>query len=164
MLNQVLPRDHVQLPLIHVVHEDDQLLSNNSDAQWYSILKNFPWQYYRQLGALYYNALYHFNIKAQTKVAFKKNTENKNEGRQRLLFSRATMDKSTPVMHKMNPRKIKKHIVSPQSIRPGKVPKRFGGKKPKDFFALFKSFTGACLMGFAPDPEVVHNLLTSNLC
>ena len=163
MLNQVSPRAHVQLPLIHVVNEDDKLLSNNSDAHWYSILKNFPWENYRNLAALYYNALYHFNITAQTKVALKKNTETKNEGRQRLLFRRPTMDKSTPVMHKMNPKKIKKHIVSPQSIRPGKVPKRLGGKKPKDFFALFKSFTGACLMGFAPDPEVVHNLLTSNL-
>ena len=81
-------------------------------------------------------------ITAQTKVALKKNTETKNEGRQRLLFRRPTMDKSTPVMHEMNPKKIKKHIVSPQSIKPGKVPKRPGGKKPKNFFALFKSFTG----------------------
>ena len=160
-LASILP--HIQLPLIYVVNEDDELLANNKEAKWYLILKNFPWKSYRNLGALYYDALYHFNIAAQLKVTLKENKETKNEGRQRLLFSRPTMDKSIPVMHEMNPKKIKKHIVSPKSISPGVVPKRLGGKKPKDFFSLFKSFTGACLMGFAPDPEVVHNLLTSNL-
>ena len=163
MLDQVSTTAHVQLPLIHVVNEDDELLSNNSDAQWYPILKNFPWEDYRELGASYYNALYDFNISKQLKKVPEENKETKNEGRQRLLFSRATMDESKSVLHEMNPKPVTVPLVSPQSISPGVAPKRPGGKKPKCFFALFKSFTGACLMGFAPEPEVVHNLLISNL-
>jgi len=163
MLNRILITPHSQHPLIHVVNEDDELLSNNCDAQWYLILKNFAWEIYRELAASYYNALYDFNISIQLKEDPQANKETKNEGRQRLLFSRATMDKSTSVMHAIKPKRIKRPLVLPQSVSPGVVPKRFGGKKPKCFFALFKSFTGACLMGFAPEPEVVHNLLTSNL-
>jgi len=164
MLNRVSISTHTQLPLLHVVNEDDELLSNNCDAQWYSILKNFPWENYRELGASYYNALYDFNISKQLKEEDpKENKETKDEGRQRLLFNRTTMDKSKSVLHEMNPKQIAVPLVSPQSVSPGVVPKRLGGKKPKCFFALFKSFTGVCLMGFAPEPEVVHNLLTSNL-
>jgi hypothetical protein len=164
MLNRVSISTHTQLPLLHVVNEDDELLSNNCDAQWYSILKNFPWENYRELGVSYYNALYDFNISKQLKEEDpKENKETKDEGRQRLLFNRTTMDKSKSVLHEMNPKQIAVPLVSPQSVSPGVVPKRLGGKKPKCFFALFKSFTGVCLMGFAPEPEVVHNLLTSNL-
>lgn len=164
MLNRISISTHSQLPLIHVVNEDDELLSNNCDAQWYLILKNFPWENYRELGASYYNALYDFNISKQLKEEYpKENKETKDEGRQRLLFNRTTMNKSKSVLHEMNHKQKAVPIVSPQSVSPGVVPKRLGGKKPKCFFALFKSFTGACLMGFAPEPEVVHNLLTSNL-
>jgi len=164
MLNRITFSTHSQLPLIHVVNEDDELLSNNCDSQWYSVLKIFPWEKYRELGASYYNALYDFNISKQLKDEnLKENKEAKDEGRQRLLFNRTTMDKSKSVLHEMNSKPIAVPLVSPQSISPGVVPKRLGGKKPKCFFALFKSFTGACLMGFAPEPEVVHNLLTSNL-
>ena len=164
MLNQSSILPHSQLPLIHVVNEDDKLLSNNCDTQWYSILKNFPWENYRELGALYYNALYDFNISKQLKAEdIQKNKETKDAGRQRLLFNRTTMDKSKTVLHELKPKQIAVPLVSAQSVSPGVVPKRLGGKKPKCFFALFKSFTGACLMGFSPEPEVVHNLLTSNL-
>ena len=163
MLDQVSISTAIQLPLIHVVNEDDKLLSNNLDAQWYPILKNFPWENYRELAASYYNALYDFNISTQLSEESKENIETKDEGRQRLLFSRTTMDKSRSVMHQMKTKQIAVSLVSAQSVSPGVVPKRLGGKKPKCFFALFKSFTGACLMGFAPEPEVVHNLLTSNL-
>ena len=57
MLNRISISTHSQIPLIHVVNEDDGLLSNNCNAQWYSILKYFPWKNYRELGASYYNAL-----------------------------------------------------------------------------------------------------------
>jgi hypothetical protein len=56
-LNSVAP--HQQIPLIHVVHEDDELLANSSEAEWYNILKNLPWEPYRSIAADYYNALYH---------------------------------------------------------------------------------------------------------
>jgi len=163
MLNQVSISNHIQLPIIQIVNKDDELLSNNCDARWYSILKNFPWEDYRELAASYYNALYDFNISKQLKEDSNKNKETKDEGRQRLLFNRATMDKAKSVLLQMKSKPIAVPLVSPQSVSPGVVPKRLGGKKPKDFYALFKSFTGACLMGFAPEPEVVHNLLTSNL-
>ena len=65
MLNQVPVLNHIQLPLIQIVNKDDELLSNNHDAQWYSILKNFPWEDYRELAVSYYNALYDFNISKQ---------------------------------------------------------------------------------------------------
>jgi hypothetical protein len=163
MLNQVSISAHTQLPLIHVVNEDDELLSNNKDAQWYLTLKDFQWKDHRELAASYYNALYNFNISKQLKEEPTENNETKDRARQRLLFNRTTMDKSKSVLHEMKPKQISVPLVSPQSVSPGVVPKRLGGKKPKCFFALFKSFTGACLMGFAPEPEVVHNLLTSNL-
>ncbi len=163
MLNQVPVLNHIQLPLIQIVNKDDELLSNNRDAQWYSILKNFPWEDYRELAVSYYNALYDFNISKQLKEDTIENKETKDEGRQRLLFNRATMDKSISVLHEMKSKQIAVPLVSPQSVSPGVVPKRLGGKRPKDFYALFKSFTGVCLMGFAPEPEVVHNLLSSNL-
>ena len=163
MLNQAPVLNHIQLPLVQIVNEDDELLSGNVDAQWYTILKNFPWEDYRELAASYYNALYDFNISNQLKEEAAENKETKDEGRQRLLFGRATMDKTHSVLHEMESKKIAVPLVSPRSVSPGVVPKRLGGKRPKDFYALFKSFTGACLMGFAPEPEVVHNLLTSNL-
>ena len=57
--NTVAP--HQQIPLIYVVNEDDELLANSPDAEWYKILQNLPWEQYRSIGADYYNALYHFN-------------------------------------------------------------------------------------------------------
>jgi len=53
--------------------------------------------------------------------------------------------------------------VNTDAIAPGITPQRSGGKKPKCFFALFKSFIGVSLMGFAPEPETVHSFFTSNL-
>ena len=130
MLNQVSISTAIQLPLIHVVNEDDQLLSNNRDAQWYLILKNFPWENYRELAASYYNALYDFNISTQLSQDPEENIETEDEARQRLLFSRTTMDKSSSVMHQMKAKQIAVPLVSPQSVSPGVVPKRLGGKKP----------------------------------
>jgi hypothetical protein len=52
--------------------------------------------------------------------------------------------------------------VSPEALAPGVVPLRLGGKTPKCFFALFKSFLGATIMGFPAEPEAVYLLLCSN--
>jgi hypothetical protein len=41
MLNQNAVAAHQQIPLIHVVHEDDELLANSPEAEWYLILKCF---------------------------------------------------------------------------------------------------------------------------
>ena len=40
MLNLNSVAAHQQIPLIHVVHEDDELLANSPEAKWYNILQN----------------------------------------------------------------------------------------------------------------------------
>lgn len=154
----------VQIPLIMVVNEDDSLLYNTPEADWYRILKDFPDHEYRQVGADYYNSLHHFNKTAQHAAkAADINDETKNEAAQRLLFNRATMDKSEPVLYEMPQPPVVEETVLPSMIAPGITPVRMAGKKPKCFFALCKSFIGAPLMGHAAEPEKVHALLTSNL-
>jgi hypothetical protein len=158
-----------QIPLIHIVDEDDQLLLNSSDAEWYKILHYFLWEDYREIAARYYDALYHFNLlEAQKREEKKLNRaeswdESKEEAIQRFLFDRPTINKSVPVIHDEEFEVPPFRTVNPSSLAPGIVPNRLGGKKPKCFFALFKGFLGATLMGFPPEPETVHLLLTSNL-
>ena len=164
MLNYSTAPIAEQIPLIHVVDEDDQILLDSPDIHWYKILYFFPWMDYREIGAEYYDALYHFN---KSKIQAKKNSANNDETKehavQRLLFDRPTMDKNSPVLFQAEFEVPFVRTVSPHSIAPGKPPYRLGGKKPKCFFALLKSFTGACIMGFPPEPETVHSLLVSNL-
>ena len=62
-----------QIPLIHIVDEDDQLLVNSSDAEWYRILHCFPWEDYREMAARYYNALYDFSLLEAQKGEEKQN-------------------------------------------------------------------------------------------
>jgi hypothetical protein len=57
----------------------------------------------------------------------------------------------------------KKSTVNIDDVRPGKTPDRERGKKPKDFFSMLKSFIGAVMMGYPPEPKEVHRLLTTNL-
>ena len=164
MLNLNTVAAHQQIPLIHVVNEDDQLLANSPEAEWYKILQNLPWEQYLCIGADYYNALYHFN-KSRVDSLKDQNflNEKKETATQRLLFDRATMDESASVL--LDEKFITEiaPIVSASMIAPGKTPDRLGGKKPKCFFALFKSFIGVSLMAFESIPEKVHLLLTSNL-
>ena len=72
--------------------------------------------------------------------------------------------KLTPINNtKQRIQKEFEKLGPPDSISPGVVPPRKMGKKPKCFFALFKSFLGVTLMGFPPEPEMVFNQLFSNL-
>ena len=155
-----------QIPLFEYVDEDDTILLNSPHAEWFRILHFFPWREYCVLGASYYNALYDFNTSKQIKSDFpdKNIDESKEEGRQRLLFNRRTIDNSKSVLFEIKPVELSKEIpvVLPRSISPGVVPSRAGGKKPKCFFALFKSFFGVSLMGHPPEPEVVQEFLLSN--
>ena len=164
MLNFNTVALYQQIPLIHVINEDDELLANSPEAEWYQILKNLPWEQYRLIAADYYNALYHFNkSKSHSQNSNDLSEEQKEAATQRLLFERATMDESAPVLLEEDYITDILPIVSPSMVAPGKTPDRLGGKKPKCFFALFKSFIGASLMGFESIPEKVHLLLTSNL-
>jgi len=153
----------VQIPLMQVVNEDDELLANSPDALWYQILKDFVWQNYRLIGAAYYNSLYHFNCLRKKTSNNVNGDETKQQAAQRLLFDRATMDEKAPILFKDRSTPDVEPTILPSSIAPGITPCRLGGKKPKCFFALIKSFIGAPLMGFAAVPEKVHSLLTSNL-
>ena len=42
LLEQSQQQPAMQLPLIHTVDKNDQLLINSPDAEWYRILKYFP--------------------------------------------------------------------------------------------------------------------------
>ena len=158
-----------QTPLIHVVDEDDQVLLNSPDNEWFRILYYFPDEEYCEPAAQYYDALYHFNHQEARKREEKELNkvescdESKEDATQRLLFDRATMDKSVPVIYEEDFERSPIQTVNPSSLSPGTVPFRLGGKKPKCFFALFKAFIGASLMGFPSEPKEVHLLLTSNL-
>jgi hypothetical protein len=164
MLNLNSVAAHQQIPLIHVIHEDDELLASSPEAEWYKILQNLPWEQYRLIAADYYNALYHFNkSKSHSQKSGDISEEQKETATQRLLFERATMDETAPVLSEEEFITDILPTVSPSMIAPGKTPDRLGGKKPKCFFALFKSFIGASLMGLEAIPEKVYLLLTSNL-
>ncbi len=91
-----------QIPLIHIVDEDDQVLLNSPNNDWFKIIYYFPWEEYCESAALYYDALYHFDCQEALKRKEKERNkakdcdETKENGTQRLLFDRATMDKSVP--------------------------------------------------------------------
>ena len=108
-----------QLPLIHTIDEDDQLLLNTPDAQWYRILKFFPDMQYRQIAADYYNSLYHFN---KTRTIHRDdqdvNNEDKQQATQRLLFERATMNESTPILFEQSSIPPVEPIVTSEQIAP----------------------------------------------
>jgi len=167
----LLESSNQQIPLIHLIHEDDTVLLESSDAEWYRVLYYFPWECYRYYGAEYYDALYEFNIleakkREKIKTDERINLETKEEAKNRLLFNRATMVEASEgkatILYEGKVEGIGFSQVSSESISPGAVPIRLGGKKPKCFFALFKSFLGATLMGFPPEPESIYLLLTSN--
>jgi len=73
------------------------------------------------------------------------------------------MNNSTPVIFDKDFITPIEEVVTADQIAPGITPNRLGGKKPKCFFAMFKSFVGTSTMGFAPEPENVYALLTSNM-
>ena len=89
--------------------------------------------------------------------------ETKEEAKERLLFDRVTMQKyrggNPSIIYEGEVPESELSKIEPESVSPGVVPKLLGGKKPKCFFALLKSFLGATLMGFAPEPENVYLLL-----
>jgi len=158
-----IPKLAVQNPLIITVDETENILKNNSNAVWFDILNNFNYMDYVEIGVMYYDALYDYNKYHN----FFKNNDNKknetiNEARERLLKNRPTVDKSIPVLFDPNYLKPKEKVTSPFSIAPGIAPHRVAGRKPKCFFALFKSFIGVALMGFPATPEMVFQNLVSN--
>src|SRR4030042_448683 len=158
------------IPLIHVVDEDDLVLSKSDDAVWFKILRNFPWLDYVGFAADYYDALYQFNITEAERRSEKETDdeacESEGDAVLRLLFDRVTMQKTKegklPVLYERRIEEIKSGSVDMNELAPGRVPERFGGRKPKCFFAMFKAFLGTSLMGLPPEPEYVNLMLSSN--
>ena len=117
-------------------------------------------------------SIYEFNIreakKRQERIGEQggQTGETKEEAKERLLFDRVTMQKyqgcKPDIIYEGEVPESELPKIEPESVSPGVVPKRPGGKKPKCFFALLKSSPGAALMGFAPEPENVYLLLHSN--
>jgi hypothetical protein len=168
-------RQQQQIPLIHIVFADDEILLQSPDAEWFQILKSLPWESYRMYAAEYYDALYAFNLgeaamreQENREQEEKGEPESKEEAKQRILWDRATMrskrgEEDAAVLQKRQELEGDFAVCTdPQSLAPGVVPFRFAGRTPKCFFAMFKSFLGATLMGFPPEPESVFHLLGSN--
>jgi len=167
------PLESKQILFFHIVHADEAELLKNKDVDWFKSLYYLDWKNYRALGAKYYDALYQFNLDAARKkeealmASEGDEVETKEEARQRLLFNRDTMKKvlemkRTILYPEMEMVRLLPKTVEPMSISPGEVPPRFGGKRPKCFFAMFKSFYGVSLMGDPPTPEEVHKRLQDN--
>ena len=167
MLNDKAILSYNQISLFHDFYEDEEYFLKSPDTPWYPTLKYFSWKNYQPFAIEYYRALYHFNKNQILKQERSQpSIEKKEVATQRLLFSRPTMDETADVLYQEEFKKIEIDDVpdiSPASVAPGVVPSRLGGKKPKCFFAMLKSFIGASLMGFEPTPERVDFLLTSNL-
>lgn len=159
-------------PLIHEVHTDDQHLLNTVEGAWFEILYNFPWELYRTHAANYYNALYGFNQGSGSAEESSESdktpvpTESKEEARLRLLSERTTMlDEPTSaqqMLHNSEPIRYKVPEVLPEETSPGVVPVRQAGRQPKCFFGMLKATLGCSLLGYSPEPEQIHRLLTSN--
>jgi hypothetical protein len=159
----------VQMPLIHVIESDDLYLQNQADVLWFDVLRSLDWRSLVELAVRYYEALYQFNEDqaeerrrnaetSQDSVP----TESQKEANERLLFERATLCKDVPILHQRKPVAEPTKQVDPRTLRPGQPPVRLAGKAPKCFFAMLKAFLGVTLRGKAPEPEVVHEELTSN--
>jgi hypothetical protein len=88
-------------------------------------------------------------------------SESPEQARQRWLFARATRQDpdqgSVPILFPGAAAAWAPLQTDPATLAPA----RLEGKKPKGFFALFKSFLGASLRGFPAEPETVPLLLSS---
>ena len=157
----------IQLPLIEFVESDDLYLQQQEDVLWFGLLRDLDWRAWRPIAALYYEALWQFNVR-QARMRQEReqkqaaNPETRAEATRRLLFQRATMCEDTPTLCELPPSTPSAIKVDPQTLRPGMPPPRWAGKKPKCFFALFRAFLGVMLRGRPAEPEVVYEELRSN--
>ena len=58
------PQREAQLPLIHIVHNDDRILAQTPQATWFPIMRDLDWLAYKEIAVRYYEALYRFNVAA----------------------------------------------------------------------------------------------------
>lgn len=158
-----------QLPLLHCVESDDLYLQGRPDVLWYTLLATVDWgKQFASVGAQYYEALWQFNAAQARSQAERRartaqvNPETEEEATIRLLFGRATMREAAPILAGDPPEELPLIHVNPATIAPGVVPVRLAGRRPKCFFALFKSFVAMTVKGRAPEPETVYEELRDN--
>ena len=157
-----------QLPLIQIVESDDHFLAE-CDIVWFRVLRDLDWHPLVIVAVQYYEALWDFN-REQSLERFRKqsnpdpipNPETKEQARQRLLLERCTLDPEKPVLAPDEVAFREPDHVNPAMIRPGHVPYRLSGRKPKDFFPMLKAFLGVMIMGRPGEPEFVSDELTNN--
>jgi hypothetical protein len=160
--------EFIQVPLIEFVESDDLYLQRQEDVLWFDLLRDLDWRSFRPIAAGYYEHLWQFNVRqAQLRgerefAQQQAHPESQSDATMRLLFERATMCEDTPALHELPVALAPEIHVDPRTLRPGKVPPRWAGKKPKCFFALFQAFLGVILRGHPSEPETVYEELRSN--
>ena len=156
--------------LFHIIESDDLVLFESEEAVWFELIRNIfrNYQQFHSIAVLYYRCLFLFNQKATTGYRQRKKDrqatdESKQEGRLRLLFDRPTAgNKNVPNLFVTVRPPALPSLEDEIKIRPGKVPSRLAGRKPKDFFSMFAAFCGTQAMGMDATPENVYNNLTGN--
>ena len=142
-----------QLPLIHFVESDDLYFQDQPDVLWFDVLRNLDDRRFQTTAVHYYERLWQFNQRqAQQRIERQEcppsaNPETEQQATERLLFSRATLDETAPVLFKQPERDTPSIQIDPQTVRPGVTPPRFAGREPKCFFAMLYAFLGVTLAG-----------------
>jgi hypothetical protein len=158
----------VQIPLIHFVESDDVYLEAQKDVFWFDLLRDLDWLSLRPVAALYYEALWQFNVQQAEARAERlaavaaANPETIEEATCRLLFERPTLCEDAPILHELEPPEPPSIHVDPAMLRPGRTPLRFAGRAPKCFFAMLKAFMGVAVCGTPPEPQFVRQKLIDN--
>jgi len=156
--------------LFHIVENDDLVLQQSEEVVWFqlvlSIFQNY--QQFHSIAVHYYRCLFLFNQQATTSYRQRKKDqkpadESKQQGRLRLLFDRPTAgnDDAPNLFPTVCPPEAPP-LKDENEIRPGKVPSRLAGRKPKDFYSMYAAFCGAQAMGMDATPENVYHHLTGN--
>ena len=163
-----------QIPLFNISFDYQQPLESLKDNAWYNFINEFNWMKYRNFACEYYRALHQFNKSFQQTRRFNEKCdtyepglfEDRKQAQQRLLFQRATMDSSQPKLFNtipcIKPDSDDAFYIDEDQLSPWCVPSGFGGRKPKCFFALLKSFLATIVMGRPGTVEEVYTNLINN--
>jgi hypothetical protein len=171
------------------VHADDAALLSAEDADWIRVLREFDWQFYRTVAALYYQALWEFNADAARRRREARlesaddatreqadlwsveeeegddaddsgELETREDATLRLMRERPTGgNEQASILHPTPLPPQTTPTVRPELLEPGVVPFRIAGKAPKCFFALLKAFLGVQAMGRSATADEVDHHL-----
>jgi hypothetical protein len=153
------PKPGTQIPLIHIVDQNDIILRENPDATWFQILEDLEEKQFSEVQNKYYSALYFCRkTKNEKFLENKKKAETRDQAQQRFLFDRPTMgNPNAPII-------LPSPVPNQNQQIPGywTSPERIGGRRPKDFFCMLKAFLGIIFMEESSEPCIVHRHLVNN--